>query len=375
MRELYIGLMSGTSMDGIDAALVEFKQNNIKLLASHNQAIPESLILKLKPLSLNTPEASIDMLGEADSELGLVFATAVKNLLKKTNFSTEDIIAIGSHGQTIRHRPDLKYNFSLQIGDANRISYDTGITTVADFRRKDMAAGGEGAPLAPAFHQQVFQSGTENRAILNIGGISNITFLPAENSRSDDSQTTFGFDTGPGNMLMDAWIQKNKNTSYDTSGEWAASAKANDELVDLLMQDEFISAAPPKSTGREHYHLEWLELKLQKFPDLNAAQVQASLNLFTCKSICYAIKHQIPEIGKLIVCGGGVHNTHLMNSLAQKLPEIDVESSEKHGVKPDWVEAIAFAWLARQTMNKLAGNLPAVTGAKQAVVLGGIYLP
>lgn len=375
MRELYIGLMSGTSMDGIDAALVEFSQNNIKLLASHNQEIPESLILKLKPLSLNTPEASIDMLGEADSELGLVFATAVTALLEKTGFSAEEIIAIGSHGQTIRHRPDLKHNFSLQIGDANRISYATGITTVADFRRKDMAAGGQGAPLAPAFHQQVFQSDTENRAILNIGGISNITFLPAADCQSDNNQSTFGFDTGPGNMLMDAWIQKNKKANYDANGEWAASAEVSDELVKSLMQDEFISAAPPKSTGREHYHLEWLEQKLQKFPDLNAAQVQASLNLFTCKSICYAIKHQIPEINKLIVCGGGVHNAQLMKSLAQELPQISVESSEKHGVNPDWVEAIAFAWLARQTMNKLAGNLPAVTGAKEAVILGGIYLP
>lgn len=375
MRELYIGLMSGTSMDGIDTALVEFSQNTIKLLASHNQEIPEPLKLKLKPLSLNAAEASIDMLGEADSELGLVFATAVTTLLEKTDFSAEEIIAIGSHGQTIRHRPDLKYNFSLQIGDANRISYNTGITTVADFRRKDMAAGGEGAPLAPAFHQQVFHSSSENRAILNIGGISNITFLPADDNPSDSNQTTSGFDTGPGNMLMDAWIQKNKNVNYDANGEWAASTTASDELVESLMQDAFISAAPPKSTGREHYHLDWLEQTLQKFSDLSAAQVQASLNLFTCKTICYAIKHQIPEIKKLIVCGGGVHNTQLMKSLAQELPEIDVESSEKYGVNPDWVEAIAFAWLARQTMNKLAGNLPAVTGAKETVILGAIYLP
>lgn len=369
MPELYIGLMSGTSMDGIDAALVEFENQHIKLIASHSHPIPKSLKDKLHQLSLDSPEASLDMLGETDSHLGQVFADAVESLLNEAGIEAEKITAIGSHGQTIRHRPDLKNSFSMQIGDANRISYNTGITTVADFRRKDMAAGGEGAPLAPAFHQQVFYSEKENRAILNIGGISNITFLP-----KDQKENCFGFDTGPGNMLMDGWVQKHKNKSYDNNGMWAASSTANQTLVDSLMQDAFISARPPKSTGREHYHLDWLEMQLQKeHCKLNESQVQASLCQFTSDSIVYAIEKFLPQIDTLIVCGGGVHNANLMNHLAEKLIQIKVTSSDDYGIHPDWVEAIAFAWLAKQTLDKKPGNLPAVTGAKETCILGAIY--
>ncbi|RDH83125.1 MAG: anhydro-N-acetylmuramic acid kinase [endosymbiont of Galathealinum brachiosum] len=369
MSELYIGLMSGTSMDGIDAALVEFKNSQIKLVSSHSHPIPKSLKKSLRQLSLDSTEASIDMLGEADTHLGLVFAEAVKSLLNEAGIKAEQITAIGSHGQTIRHRPDLQHNFSMQIGDANRISYLTGITTVADFRRKDMAAGGEGAPLAPAFHQQVFHSEKENRAILNIGGISNITFLP-----KDDTLKCFGFDTGPGNMLMDAWIQKHKNKSYDNNGLWAASSTPNQTLVNALMQDAFISTKPPKSTGREHYHLDWLEQQLQQeHCELDENQIQASLCQFTSDSIIYAIENFLPEIDTLIVCGGGAHNSNLMNHLSEKLMQIRLASSEDYGIHPDWVEAIAFAWLAKQTINNKPGNLPAVTGAETAIVLGAIY--
>lgn len=369
MPQLYIGLMSGTSMDGIDAALVEFENQHIKLIASHSHPIPKSLKEKLHQLSLDSPEVSLDMLGETDSHLGQIFADAVKSLLNEAGIKAEKITAIGSHGQTIRHRPDLKNNFSMQIGDANRISYNTGITTVTDFRRKDMAAGGEGAPLAPAFHQQVFYSEKENRAILNIGGISNITFLP-----KDQKENCFGFDTGPGNMLMDAWIQKHKNKSYDNNGMWAASSTANQTLVDSLMQDAFISARPPKSTGREHYHLDWLEQQLQKeHCKLNESQIQASLCKFTSDSIVYAIENFLPQIDTLIVCGGGVHNANLMNQLSEKLIQTKVTSSEDYGIHPDWVEAIAFAWLAKQTIDNKPGNLPAVTGAKETCVLGAIY--
>ena len=372
MSELYIGLMSGTSMDGIDAALVEFNNHKIQLIGSHSHDIPDSLKKNLQRLSLDSADASIDMLGETDTHLGIVFADAVKSLLKKTGTNADQITAIGSHGQTIRHRPDLKNSFSMQIGDANRISYLTGITTVADFRRKDMAAGGEGAPLAPAFHQQVFHSEKENRAVLNIGGISNITFLP-----KDKHQNCFGFDTGPGNMLMDAWIQKHKNVPFDKNGQWAASATADMTFVEQLMHDDFILAAPPKSTGKEHYHLGWLveqlEQQLTKYDTLKDAQIQASLSLFTCESIIYAIEKFLPEVSTLIVCGGGIHNTNLMSQLSEKLTQTRIASSEDYGVHPDWVEAIAFAWLAKQTINNIAGNLPAVTGAKQATILGAIY--
>ncbi len=368
MPELYIGLMSGTSMDGIDTALVEFNQNKITLVGSHNHNIPADLKKTLQQLSLNSAETNIDMLGEADTHLGKIFADAVIHLLKKTNISAKDVTAIGSHGQTIRHRPDLKNNFSMQIGDANRISYLTGITTVADFRRKDMAAGGQGAPLTPAFHQQVFSSQDENRGVLNIGGISNLTYLP-----KDKKQHCFGFDSGPGNMLMDAWIQKHKNKNFDKNGDWAASAKADKDFVNLLMRDKFILTPPPKSTGREHYHLHWLTSQLTSFENLSSAQIQASLCQFTCNSIAYAIEQNMPDIDTLIVCGGGVHNSHLMSLLKTRLHNINTQPSDNFGISADWLEAIAFAWLARQTIQNLSGNIPEVTGAAQKLVLGAIY--
>jgi len=355
-------------MDGIDAALVEFNGDKIKLLASHSHEISVELKNKLKQLCQDDKNASIDMLGETDTELGMIFADAVNTLLKQSNTKANQICAIGSHGQTIRHQPALKNSFSLQIGDANRISFNTGITTVADFRRKDMAAGGEGAPLAPAFHQQVFHSATENRGVLNIGGIANITYLPA-----DKSQLCAGFDTGPGNTLMDAWIQKHKGRAYDKNGDWAASAEPDKDLLAQLMQDTFISMPPPKSTGREHYNLSWLQTQLLDYKHLSAEQVQASLCHFTCDSIAQAIESSSTDFSTLILCGGGTHNRHLVKLLTNKLNHINVESSEAHGISPDWVEAVAFAWLARQTLKNLPGNIPSVTGAQKPVILGAIY--
>ena len=367
MTELYAGLMSGTSMDGIDAVLVEFNEAQLKLIASHSQPIPASLKTKLSLLSLNSESATIDMLGEADAELGDLFAEAINELLSNAGVQANQVRGIGSHGQTIRHRPDLPSRFTMQIGDANKISYKTGITTVADFRRKDMAANGEGAPLAPAFHRQVFHSDNENRAVLNIGGISNLSYLP-----KDNTQACFGFDCGPGNILMDAWIQQHQQQAFDKNGEWAASVSADKNFVSKLMNDPFIQQQPPKSTGKEHYNLDWLEQQ-ENLKQLSAAQVQASLCQFTCDSITDAVKNYMPELNRLIVCGGGAHNAHLMSLLSSSLPEIKIESSEIHGIHPDWVEAIAFAWLASKTLNKKSGNLPAVTGADKPVILGAIY--
>jgi anhydro-N-acetylmuramic acid kinase len=371
MSELYVGLMSGTSMDGIDAALVDFDQQQIKLRASHSQPIPPTLKHKLQQLSLDTVEACIDMLGEADTELGQLFATATLQLLQSADTATSEVTAIGCHGQTIRHRPDLEHRFSLQIGDANQITHLTGITTVNDFRRRDIAAGGEGAPLAPAFHQQVFSSPQENRAVLNIGGICNLTYLPST-INDDTNSACFGFDCGPGNALMDAWTQQHKQQAYDQSGQWAASSTADPALLAQLMSDPFLQQPPPKSTGKEHYHLDWLQQQLASVSDLPPEQVQATLNQFTCESVATAVKQYLPSIKRLIVCGGGVHNSHLFNGLQQLLPDIHIESSEQHGVHPDWVEAMAFAWLARQTLQGLPGNLPAVTGADRPLVLGSI---
>lgn len=368
MSERYIGLMSGTSMDGIDAALVEFTGNHIQLVASHSHPIPDTLKSNLFLLSQNASDASIDMLGEADAELGELFAEATTTLLAQSQTRPEQVTAIGSHGQTIRHRPDLPHRFTLQIADPSRISYLTGITTVADFRRKDMAAGGEGAPLAPAFHQQVFFSDSENRAVLNIGGIANLTALSA-----DPEQPCFGFDTGPGNGLMDAWIDKHRNLTFDRNGEWAASAPPDDALVQHLMSDSYLQLTPPKSTGKEHYNLAWLESKLTNFNHLSPAEIHSSLCEFTSQSIAESLLRFIPETSRLIVCGGGVHNQHLLSRLQTHLPDLKIDSSEQHGVHPDWVEAIAFAWLARQTLNNRPGNLAAVTGASKHVILGGIY--
>lgn len=375
MRELYVGLMSGTSMDGIDAALVEFDQQQIKLRASHSHHIPPALKHKLQLLSLDAAEASIDMLGEADTELGQLFASATLQLLRSADTDTSAVTAIGCHGQTIRHRPDLEHRFSLQIGDANQIAHLTGITTVNDFRRRDIAAGGEGAPLAPAFHQQVFSSPEESRAVLNIGGICNLTYLPghANDKKSDDTNSAcFGFDCGPGNALMDAWIQQHKQQAYDQSGQWAASSTADPALLEQLMSDPFLQLTPPKSTGKEHYHLDWLQQQLANFAGLSAASVQATLCQFTSESVATAVEQYLPAIERLIVCGGGTHNTHLFDSLQHRLPDISIESSAQHSIDPDWVEAMAFAWLARQTLQGLPGNLPAVTGADRPLVLGSI---
>ncbi len=368
MAELYIGLMSGTSMDGIDAALVEFNKDQFQLIEHHSHSIPLQLINKLQQLALNKTSINLDMLGETDAELGNVFADAVKTLLKKSNIEANAIKAIGSHGQTIRHTPKGKHAFSLQIGDANRIAYNTGITTVTDFRRRDIAAGGEGAPLTPAFHNNIFRQENENCTVLNIGGIANVTYLAA-----DKNKACTGFDTGPGNTLMDSWIKKYQQKNFDLNGAWAASTQADQSLVEKLMLDSFIHEAPPKSTGREHYNLHWLDKQLRDFKNIKANTVQASLCEFTAQSIQFSIKKYLPDTQTVIVCGGGAHNTHLMQRLNNLLPEIKIDASDQHGLSADWVEAVAFAWLAKQTMEGKPGNLTDVTGADQKVILGAIY--
>ena len=368
MTELYIGLMSGTSMDGIDAALVEFNEDQFQLIEHHNHNIPAQLASTLQQLALNESSVNLDTLGEADAELGDIFSDAVNALLKKSNVEASTIKAIGSHGQTVRHCPKAKHAFSLQIGDANKIAYNTGITTVADFRRRDIAAGGEGAPLTPAFHNKIFRHANENRTVLNIGGIANVTFLAA-----DKNKACIGFDTGPGNTLMDSWIKKHRQENFDLNGAWAASAQIDQQLVEQLMLDTFIHKAPPKSTGREHYNLRWLDEQLKTFGNIKADVVQASLCEFTAQSIRFSIEKYLPDTQTIIVCGGGAHNAHLMQRLNDLLPEIQIDTSDRHGLAADWVEAVAFAWLAKQTMEGKPGNLTDVTGADQKVILGAIY--
>ncbi len=365
MSHIYIGLMSGTSLDGVDAALVEFSGNTPSCIAAHTEPYPTTLRNAL--LRLCQPDASIEQMMELDVQLGEIYAHQVNQLLTTAGIPPHQVEAIGSHGQTICHRPESNHPSTLQIGDPNIIAYRTGITTVADFRRRDMAAGGQGAPLVPAFHQAVFQQNRENRVVVNIGGISNITILPGH-----ATQPVSGFDTGPGNVLLDSWAARHLKRPMDKGGAWAASGKVDTELLTEMLNDPFFRQAPPKSTGREYFNLAWLQA-LTRTSTLAPADVAATLCKLTASCISAAIHRYAPGTTEIIVCGGGIHNKTLMAQLEKLAAPAKVESSLTHGIDPGWVEAIAFSWLARQTLRHQPGNLPSVTGAEQPVVLGGIY--
>ncbi|MGZ5026899.1 MAG: anhydro-N-acetylmuramic acid kinase [Methylobacter sp.] len=358
--------MSGTSLDGIDAALVEFKDNKVQLVGFEYQPFTADIQSTIQQLSKPDTLVSLKEYGATDTRLGHLFAETVNALLAKTDIPAGSIKAIGSHGVTVYHAPEIKFPFSLQIGDPNIIAELTGITTVADFRRRDIAAKGQGAPLVPAFHQAVFHHPDENRCIVNIGGIANITVLPKQ-----QSEKVIGFDTGPGNTLMDLWIKLQRNQSYDQNGAWARTGTINHDLVALLKQDAYFSAPPPKSTGKEYFSLPWVYQYFDAF-SYKAEDIQASLCFLTAVTICDAIKDHAPDTERVLVCGGGIHNSYLLELIRQNI-ECPVESTEQYGLHPDHVEAMAFAWLARQTLNNLPGNLKEVTGATDSVVLGGIY--
>ncbi len=359
--ELYIGLMSGTSMDGIDAALVDFSCAQPALIAAHCHAWPDNIrqaLITARDLADN----ELDTLSALDEQLATIFADAVSDLLKNTTHQAKDIIAIGNHGQTIRHRPDIAKPFSLQIGNAQKLAALTGIDVISDFRTADIEAGGQGAPLAPAFHQAVFQRDDVNRVIVNIGGIANITALPA-----NQSQTIIGFDCGPGNTLMDAWISQQQQQKYDTDGAFASSGKTDAGLLARLLMDDYFQLSPPKSTGFEYFNLAWLNHFIEK--EMTAADVQSTLCDLTATSIIRAINQYAADSEEIYICGGGVHNKALMRRI-QLLSKCPVATTEKLGVHPDWVEAMAFAWLAYRNIHQQTGNLPAVTGATKAVILG-----
>lgn len=364
--EYYLGLMSGTSADAVDLALVDFANGSINLVATHSFALPPFIRQKIHALS--TPgENEIDRMGELDVQLGKIFADSINQLIQKATIAPQQILAIGSHGQTIRHRPPgtFAHPFTLQIGDANVIAERTGITTVADFRRRDMAAGGHGAPLVPAFHRAIFHSMDVDRVVVNVGGMANITWLPK-------SGPTIGFDTGPGNVLMDAWIQKTLGKAYDSNGDWAASGIADVSLLQTLLGHPFFSQMPPKSTGRELFNLAWIEAHIAS-KNLAAENVQATLLAVTAESIAREICRLSNAPCEVFVCGGGAYNSALMRELANRLPQAQISSTAALGIAPEWIEAMAFAWLARQTMNHRPGNLSGVTGAEREVILGGVY--
>ena len=360
---MYLGLISGTSADGIDAALVRFEPH-CELIFGRTYAWDESLRARLIALGQGGEATSLDELGALDTTLARAFADAALQATRDAGLTPGQVHAIGSHGQTIRHRPEGKAPFTWQMGDGNVIAERSGITTVADFRRRDVAAGGQGAPLLPALHAALLADINEQRAVLNLGGIGNLTLLPFAGD-------VRGFDSGPANALMDAWCQRHTGATYDKGGAFARAGRIDDTLLSRLLADAWFALPPPKSTGREQFHLDWLATHLQG--DEAPADVQATLLALTVRTIADALQATQPDTRRVLACGGGVHNPVLMAALAASIPDAVVESTAAHGIDPDYIEAMGFAWLARQTLLGLPGNLPAVTGAGGPRVLGAIH--
>ena len=369
LPELYVGILSGTSVDHIDAALVAFEPAP-RLVAAQAREFPVDLRREL--LALAAPgENEIDRLGRADSEVAEIFAVAVNGLLRRAGVAAEAVRAIGSHGQTIRHRPGETPAFTLQIGDPNIIATRTGLPVVADFRRKDMALGGQGAPLVPAFHEAVFRTAGHDRVIVNIGGIANVTLLPG-----DPGAPMAGFDTGPGNTLLDAWARHALREPMDRDGAFAARGRVSSKLLEIFFTDPFFQENPPKSTGPEHFSSDWLQQRVAAAGGVGEADVQATLVALTVQTIAGAIRQSAStRQPQVFVCGGGARNPALMAALRETLSECAMETTDGLGVDPDWAEAMAFAWLARQRLESRPGNHPSVTGARRAAILGGLYLP
>lgn len=382
MSDLYLGLISGTSADGIDAALVRFPDpasgGRCELVLGRTFAWPDALRARLVALGQGGEAASLDELGMLDVRIAHRFADAALALLGDAGVDPSAVRAIGSHGQTVRHRPaavhaDGPAPFSWQMGDPSVVAERTGIDTVADFRRRDVAAGGHGAPLLPALHAALLRDPAEDRAVLNLGGIANLTLLPAAGDPgSSPGRGVRGFDTGPANALLDAWCRRHTGAAYDAGGAWAAGGTVDEGLLARLRADPWFAQPPPKSTGREQFHLDWLQPHLGDLAD-RPRDVQATLLELSAATVADALCATLPGVRRVLVCGGGVHNPLLLGRIAARLAGVLVESTAAHGLDPDFVEAMGFAWLARETLARRPGNLPAVTGARGPRVLGGIY--
>lgn len=363
---LFLGLISGTSADGIDAALVRFDAARAPdLIAARTFAYAPELREEILAVSQAAVSMDLDRIGRLDHRIGTAFAQAACDLLNESGRSARDVAGLGSHGQTLRHAPFGDAPFTWQLGDPNVIAERTGITTVADFRRRDVAAGGQGAPLMPAFHAAMLASRDEDAAVLNLGGIANLTLLPRTGE-------VIGFDTGPANGLMDAWMLQHHGTGFDADGRFAASGRVDDALLATLLAEPYFALPPPKSTGRDLFQLEWLRERLAG-RHLAAADVQATLLELSAQSIAQALPAHLPSAHRVLACGGGVHNGALMRRLTELLPGIPIGTTAQAGIDPDFVEAMGFAWLARQTLNGIAGNLPSATGARGLRVLGAIH--
>jgi anhydro-N-acetylmuramic acid kinase len=366
---LYIGLISGTSMDAVDAVLVSHESFPPKLIESHAHPIPEGLSARLQSVAGDGPPSGPEV-WHLDVELGVLFADAAAELLARAHTGVDEVTAIGSHGQTVYHGPNDTPPITVQLGDPNVIAERTGITTVADFRRRDMAAGGQGAPLVPAFHRAVLHKSGRPRVIVNIGGIANVTVLPG-----DARAEVIGFDTGPGNTLMDLWCRRHRGAPMDRDGRWAKGGKPLQGLLNALLEDPYFGITPPKSTGREYFNLEWLDAAMERASSIgtDAQDVQRTLCELTAKTIVGATRKYAADTREILVCGGGAHNASLMDALASAAGSINVESTAAAGFDPAWVEAIAFSWFAKQTLEGKPSNLPSVTGARHLAILGGIY--
>lgn len=362
---LYIGIMSGTSLDGIDTVLVEIDSDRVRLLNSHDHPIPASLKQRILNVSLGQP-TSLPEIGELDHQLGKLYAQAVNALLVKSGRKASDVTAIGNHGQTVFHQPTGQMPFTIQLGDANIIAALTQIDTVADFRRKDIALGGQGAPLVPAFHQSIFQPQHSSVVVLNIGGIANLSVLRP-------NQAVVGYDTGPGNMLMDAWCDKHLGKAFDKGAKFALQGQVDQALLSELLKEPYLALPAPKSTGRERFNLPWLEAIVRRF-NASVADVQRTLCEYTAQTIANeVVAFRQGDTPELLVCGGGVHNPLLMKRLTELLPHWRVMPTDEKGVDSDNMEAMAFAWLAYRRVHSLPSNLPEVTGASKQASLGVMY--
>ena len=366
MKDIYIGALSGTSMDALDIAAVRFSLQdslNIELLAYTNKVIPEDLCQRIHQLQQKKTH-TLQQAAQEHKKLGQLFSQAITQLVEE-NLDRKTIGAIGLHGQTILHRPKEKPPFTLQIGDPNIVAKQTGFVTVSDFRQSDINNGGQGAPLAPVFHKVFFSKINKSLAVVNIGGISNITWLEKNGDYS-------GYDCGPGNILLNAWIQKHRNKSYDDGGEWARSGICNEQLLTRMLDDDFFKQAPPKSACATNFSLRWLKEKMPADNQISPKNIQSSLIELTARCIVNAVKDHSPAPERVLVCGGGTHNRYLIERL-QNLLEVPIADTQAIGLPPDWVEAAGFAYLAQQRLNDKLIDLRSTTGARKPTTLGTIY--
>jgi len=366
---LYIGLMSGTSLDGVDGVLAAFDASGRLQLKGHcHEAFGDALRAEL--LALNAPgDNELHRAELAANAVARAYASVVTTLLYESSTAARDVRALGAHGQTVRHRPGEfdGTGYTCQLLNGALLAESTGIDVVCDLRSRDLAAGGEGAPLAPAFHAGVFGSADEARAVLNLGGIANLTLL-------DPGQPVVGFDCGPANALMDAWCLRHRGEAFDAEGAWAASGQAQPGLLTALLAEPYFALPPPKSTGRDLFHMDWLDAQLAGLSQpAIAADVQATLAMLTVESVALELERHAPGVRALFVCGGGARNTHLLRLLAARLPRLRVSTTAELGLPVDQVEAAAFAWLAHRFVERRSGNLPEVTGARGLRLLGALY--